>query len=364
MTRLPPPLRFLAGTCAGWTCARAGILWMTAAGGGADHPFVSAPRPLARAGPAAVGTGSSPFKRPSTAAAASVQAPARRRAPAAAAAAQSRLAAARRSATPKDAPDPTPAGAPPSLGRGARAEGERALPVLPTPARLATPAARATGAAAAPAALVPAALGIVRPWSVSAWALIRRGAAAPLAPGGMLGGSQAGARGLYRLGGRNAPLALSLRVTWTLERPGGAEAAAGMDWKPVRRLPVHFLLERRQKLGGAGRSAFAAIAYGGGEARLGAVRIAGYGQAGLVGTARRDAFADAAVRAGLPVGPLLVGAGAWAAAQPGTARFDLGPHVEARLPFGSASAAVDWRFRVAGRARPGSGPALTLAADF
>jgi hypothetical protein len=60
------------------------------------------------------------------------------------------------------------------------------------------------------------------------------------------------------------------------------------------------------------------------------------------------------------------GAGAWAAAQPHVSRVDIGPHAELRLPLPgtNASLAADWRFRVAGNARPGSGPALTLAADF
>jgi hypothetical protein len=44
----------------------------------------------------------------------------------------------------------------------------------------------------------------------------------------------------------------------------------------------------------------------------------------------------------------------------------MGPHAELRLRLGTANASLsaDWRFRVAGNARPGSGPALTLATDF
>jgi hypothetical protein len=180
----------------------------------------------------------------------------------------------------------------------------------------------------------------------------------------MLGASQAGARATYRIAGTQAPLALSLRLTVPVERPRGAEAGAGLDWKPIGRLPVHLLLERRQKLGTEGRSAFGVTLYGGGETKLGPLHIDGYAQAGAVGVRRRDLFADGGVRAALPVGPLRLGAGAWAAAQPEASRLDVGPHVALRFHPLPAALSADWRFRIAGTARPGSGPALTLAADF
>jgi len=186
----------------------------------------------------------------------------------------------------------------------------------------------------------------------------------------MLGGSQAGLRATYRLAGCGAPLAAGLRVTAPIERPQGAEVAAGLDWQPSSRLPVHLLVERRQRLGREGRSAFGATVYGGiAEAKLGPLRLDSYGQAGIVGLKARDLFADGGLRAALPLGPagrLRVGAGAWAAAQPRVSRVDVGPHAELRLPLGRANASLsaDWRFRVAGNARPGSGPALTLATDF
>ncbi|HMC92158.1 MAG TPA: hypothetical protein VKI45_06805 [Allosphingosinicella sp.] len=209
-----------------------------------------------------------------------------------------------------------------------------------------------------------------RKWALSAWSFVRSEGSPALAPGGTLGGSQAGARATYRLLGKDAPLAASLRLSAPIEHPRGAEAALGLDWKPLPRLPVHLLVERRQKIGPQGRSAFGATFYGGAsEVKLGPLRLDGYGQAGMVGLKRRDLFADGAVRAALPLersGRLRVGAGAWAAAQPRVSRIDIGPHTELRLPLAGANAALsaDWRFRVAGNARPGSGPTLTLAADF
>ena len=350
MKRLPPPLRFLVGLCAGWTCARAGLLWL-AAPGAADPPPLLAPRPLAVAGPAAAGARVNPLQVPRTAAAASIPEPLRRgerqphfREPFSSASV--------RLTAPvfANAPRAEPAGllrvaaaSPPSSGK---ASGSVA-PLASAPPGLAVPTVRGS-----------------RPWAVSAWAFVRRGGGATLAPGGILGGSQAGVRATYRIAGNEAPLAVSLRVTVPVERPRGAEAAAGVDWKPIARLPVHLLLERRQRLGAEGRSAFGVTVYGGGEAKLGPLHVDGYAQAGIVGARRRDLFADGGVRAAVPLGPLRLGAGAWAAAQPGTSRIDVGPHAALRLRPLNAAVLADWRFRVAGSARPGSGPALTLAADF
>ena len=61
-----------------------------------------------------------------------------------------------------------------------------------------------------------------------------------------------------------------------------------------------------------------------------------------------------------------MGAGAWAAAQPGLSRLDLGPQAALRLPVAghAMTLAADWRLRAAGNAAPGSGPTLTLTTDF
>jgi hypothetical protein len=202
-------------------------------------------------------------------------------------------------------------------------------------------------------------------WSATGWLLVRRerGGAA-LAPGGTLGGSQAGARLSYRLGGG---LALSARAYLPLRRTAGAEAAAGLDWRPLAAVPVNILAERRQALGGEGRSAFALTLYGGGgRALLRGLRLDAYGQAGIVGARSRDLFVDGAVRVSARVGPVEVGASGRGAVQPGAARLDVGPAISYRLPVRGANFRIeaDWRFRVAGDAAPGSGPALALVTDF
>jgi hypothetical protein len=351
MSRIPAPLRFLAGICLGWICVRAGIIWLAPWDAGAATRDV-------------------------TVAATAPSVPA-----------MSRVSAA---SVPLVSPDAPADRVPWTLGHRSLAD---STPVLTGPAPPPAATARAWTANSihsaagvprvarkavepppspelSPSFIPPAAPSTGRRWSLSAWAFVRGGGAAPLAPGGTLGGSQAGVRGTYRILGTRAPLALSLRMSTPLEQARGAEAAVGLDWKPLRGAPVHLLAERRQRLGRDGRSAFGLTAYGGiDDARLGPLRLDAYGQAGVLGLKRRDLFADGAVRAALPVdrgGRFRLGAGAWGAAQPGVARVDVGPHAELRLPLGptAASLSADWRFRIGGNARPGSGPALILAAGF
>jgi hypothetical protein len=57
------------------------------------------------------------------------------------------------------------------------------------------------------------------------------------------------------------------------------------------------------------------------------------------------------------------GFGVWGGAQPGLYRVDAGPRLTMRVRK-NVKLHVDWRQKLAGNARPGSGPALTLAGDF
>lgn len=189
----------------------------------------------------------------------------------------------------------------------------------------------------------------------------------------MLGGSQAGTRFEYRLNDDpSRPLAISARVSSSLTRPG-AEAALGIAWQPLAAVPLHLLAERRRRIDAGGRSAFALLAYGGVSDRPGPLgsRLDAYGQAGVVGARRRDLFADGAVTLVRPIDGarprgLALGVGAWGGVQPGARRFDIGPRLTTTIGAGGAGArlSVDWRFRVAGRAAPDSGPSITIASDF
>ncbi|HEY7809962.1 MAG TPA: hypothetical protein VIA98_06255 [Allosphingosinicella sp.] len=185
-----------------------------------------------------------------------------------------------------------------------------------------------------------------------------------MASQGSLGGSQAGFRVRYRL---NKVLVASARLASPLRGTGAAEVAIGAEWQPVRTLPLRLLAERRQAIGSTGRSAFALTAHGGvSDARLPAgFKLDAYGQTGAVGTRSRDLFAEASLRVARKVtGGLSVGPAAWAAAQPKLARIDAGLSVRLHVPALHASLSADWRFRLAGRAGPASGPALTLWTDF
>jgi hypothetical protein len=333
------PLRFLAIVLGGWTALRAALLappWWAPPAGAAS---AQSPRPIAvrqdrEIGPAAperpgAGIGKTYVEAVRPAAGATRQASAL--------------------SPPVPSPQPSP-GLPPSRVASAA--------FLPSPApNVGPPPGSGPGSPS------------LRRWALSAWSFVRRGGAAPLAAGGLLGGSQAGARLTYRLNrDPERPLAVALRLSSPLPGPAGAEAALGLDWQPAERLPLHLLAERRQALGRDGRSAFGITILGGiADARLGRFRLDAYAQAGLVGTRSRDAFGDGSIRLSLPMNEKLrLGAGAWAAAQPGLSRLDLGPQASLRLPVAgrAVTVAADWRRRVAGNSAPGSGPTLTLATEF
>ncbi|HEX8224511.1 MAG TPA: hypothetical protein VF605_11905 [Allosphingosinicella sp.] len=337
-----PPLRFLLLLLAGWTGSRAAWLapgWRPApaeAGGaartGGFRPEAAVPSKAAE-----------PIARPPVRTAAAEAPPASLR----------RLA-------------PAPGALPPASA--ARLPSEEPLwPVLPWQLPAKDPIDRRRPVPS-PGGAEPSPGSAPSRWSFAAWSVLRRGGAATLVPAGTLGGSQAGLLARFRLNGDPArPLALAIRLSSPLERPAGAEAAVGIDWQPSRRVPVHLLAERRQGIGREGRSAFGLTLHGGvSDSRFGGLRVEAYAQAGIVGTRSRDLFGDGALRLSVPLGRVRLGAGAWAAAQPGAARLDLGPQALLRLPVTGRNVAIaaDWRFRAAGHARPGSGPALMIASDF
>ena len=216
-----------------------------------------------------------------------------------------------------------------------------------------------------PAEAIRAIPGIDR-LSMSAWAMMRRDPGSPsLATNGQLGGSQAGARFLWRFDRR---LAASIRSSAPI---GGvqrsAELAAGVRVQPFVRIPVALTLERRQAFGpDKGRSAFAIFAEGGVYDRtiLAGFNLDAYLQAGVVGVRDHAAFVDGSATLTRPLWrQFSAGFGVWGGAQPGLARLDAGPRVSMRLGR-SMRVHVDYRHRFLGRAAPGSGPVLTLAGDF
>ncbi len=212
-------------------------------------------------------------------------------------------------------------------------------------------------------------------WSASAWALWRpeerageSDAALPL-----YGASQVGARIAYRVD-RAKAVDLYVRASAPLVARGGKEVALGASVKPLARINAAVAVEQRIRVDGTGkRHAPALLAYGGfGPRGIGGLEAEGYAQAGVVGIKDAIPFADGAMTLTKPLGnigsiPLRFGGGMWGGAQKGASRIDLGPRVSADIPLSKrhrVRAALDWRQRIGGAARPGSGLALSLGTDF
>lgn len=246
------------------------------------------------------------------------------------------------------------------------------MPLLPLLHRSPPTVPETIAATPSAAALRPVISSLSR-WSLSGWVLARGGGEEAIAGGSLLGGSQAGARLLYRLNADpTTPLSVSARLIAPLKRRG-VEAAVGVEWQPLANVPLRLLAERRERVRGDGRSAFALTVHGGVSdvPAVAGLRLDAYGQAGVVGARGRDLFADGSLtlvrplRSEQPRG-LAFGAGVWGQAQPGAARLDMGPRLTTRVGGAALDArlSLDWRFRVAGEAAPRSGPALTIATDF
>jgi hypothetical protein len=216
-------------------------------------------------------------------------------------------------------------------------------------------------------------------WSMDAWALVRDDGGAQPEAGTLpatYGASQAGAVLRYRLARASGhkPSAY-LRTTSTLGSLNETSAALGLSARPFPAIPVVGAVEGRVvDQGGSRRVQPAALAVT--EipplALPGALRAELYGQAGYVGGKYATPFADGQLRVDrnlLTLGraEARVGGGAWGGIQEGASRLDAGPGLVVSAPLSPkvfGRLAVDWRFRVAGNAEPGSGPAMTVAAGF
>jgi hypothetical protein len=204
---------------------------------------------------------------------------------------------------------------------------------------------------------------------LTTWAMLRpsQGVTAgpqALAADGSLGASQAGARLTYNF---TRQIAASFRTSSDVGRRGG-EVAGGIRIQPLLGIPVWLTAERRQRIGslGDGRNAFALFFEAGVYDRPmpAQFRLDSYLQAGVVGLRTRDKFIDGGLTLTRPVyKQFSAGLGVWGGAQPGLYRVDAGPRVTMRVR-GAIRVHFDWRQRLAGNARPGSGPAITLAGDF
>ena len=254
-----------------------------------------------------------------------------------------------------------------------------ALGRLPLPPGLALLAAPPRPAAVPPAALATTA---APRWSSDGWLLVRRGSGGLAAASGFpsYGASQAGGVIRFALAPASprAPQAY-LRLSRAIGGFDEGEVAAGLSARPFASVPLRLLGEARVQRNGGGTHIRPAASL---VSELPPVRlplgIAGeaYAQVGYAGApvgSKRGAtpFFDVqavADRKLASAGPaeLRLGAGAWSGGQKGAARLDLGPRASLRLDTSPVRSrlALDWRFRLAGEARPGSGPTLTFSAGF
>jgi hypothetical protein len=211
--------------------------------------------------------------------------------------------------------------------------------------------------------------------SFSSWALVRNeGNGVQLADNGTLGGSQAGFRVRFSpwQEGPLSRLTLTGRVSSPLAQQRGKEAALGLVWHPAH-LPLEIFAERRIAIDRGGRNAWSLFAVGSvyDHPLPLHLRFDGYVQAGVVGAHRRNGFIDGQLSIQRPLatsdhGGVSVGIGLWGAAQPRLTRLDVGPQLVMRTPAlgGHWRMSLEWRHRIAGNAKPASGPSISIGNDF
>jgi len=245
------------------------------------------------------------------------------------------------------------------------------------PARPATFAQQVPGASSAAAPNPAPASGTgTDDWSGDAWVFWREGSDAPVTPGAQgYGRSQAGA--VIRLAMIPAsalrPQAY-VRVSAALEGPREREVAAGLSARPVPEVPLRLAAEARvteTDFGTELRPAVFAVTEIPPFALPAGLRGETYVQGGYVGGDYDTPFIDGQLGIAREftlsdTTRLRLGGGVWGGAQRGASRLDVGPSAQMTFRIGTvnARASADYRFRIAGDARPSSGPALTLSASF
>lgn len=239
--------------------------------------------------------------------------------------------------------------------------------------------AAASGSMPAAAAVAQVAVPRPRRWSMDSWAMLRGDGTGTPTVGALpavYGASQTGAVLRYRLdtSSRRRPT-VYVRSTSAIGSVPENTMAAGLSGRVLPSLPVVAAIEARlADQPGGNRFQPAAVVYS--ElpplALPGRMQAEAYLQGGFVGGRFATPFADGQVRVDRPLLRLgqiqtRLGGGIWGGMQRGAARLDAGPGAQASVPLGRGMfgrLAVDWRFRVAGDATPGSGPVVTLSAGF
>jgi hypothetical protein len=215
--------------------------------------------------------------------------------------------------------------------------------------------------------------------SVDSWLFFRQDAPALALAGprgASYGRSQAGAVMRYRLatGSAFAPNAF-VRATSSFGSLAEQDFALGVNARPLRNLPLQVHAEARLSRFANGETEIRPAAFvtaGGEQAGLPlGLAARGFAQAGYVSGKFATPFADGMLIldrrvARFDLANIRAGGGIWGGAQNGANRLDIGPSANANLRIGDIPARIslDYRFRVAGDAEPGSGAALTLSTSF
>lgn len=212
-----------------------------------------------------------------------------------------------------------------------------------------------------------------RRWSGDAYVLLRDSGLAGPAASPVLGGGQSGASLAYSLDPlARRPLAVFGRLYAAHDSGSGidpATAQAAIGLRLQLRPGISIAAERLIPIGAATSGDWNLRVAAGGAQRFGRIDVYGYGEAGARGNG--DLYAGGEAHARLPIGrigpvQLAAGPGLWGSVQSAgsvVGRVDVGAGVTARLPAGLAVSG-DWRWRVAGNAAPGSGPAVTIGMVF
>ena len=212
-----------------------------------------------------------------------------------------------------------------------------------------------------------------RHWSGDAYSLRRATGNSGAAATPVLGGGQSGGTIAYALDPLARRLVAVIGRVYAAHTPAGsvdyttAQAAIGLRWQITP--GVGIAAERLVAVGVATSGDWNLRIAGGGQRRRGGVTLNGYAKARVRGNG--DAYAGGQAQAMAEIGLMRrlvvsAGPGAWASiqhAQTTIGRLDLGAGVTMATPIGVAISA-DWRWRVAGNAAPGSGPAITVSAAF
>jgi hypothetical protein len=190
-----------------------------------------------------------------------------------------------------------------------------------------------------------------------------------------IGASQGGIRFRAPIASFQSALSLSLsaRLSQSLKQGEAPEGSIGASLSMSKRVPVELIAERRFKLGQSRDAAWSLTAATGlSEFKLTQMtELDGYVQLGVVGARAQRPFIGGNAVISSPLfhsdrSKVRIGVGIWGDAQRGASRLDIGPDLTVRSPLAGTSLRLSgqWRFRVAGEAKPSSGPAIVIGGDF